>query len=367
MEEVKMKKCSKCGEDKPLTVDFYYRDKNRKIGFVSDCKECRSKQRKNDYKKNKIKNAYKTDDYKVYAHINKINGKMYIGVTKRKLNVRWKTNGLGYIGNERFYEDIIRYGWDNFEHEVIASGLNKEEGENFEILLIEKLDTTNPDKGYNLQVGGSCAKLSEETKKKISKSNTGIMARGEHPFSKKVYCNGKIYDCAKDFADAYVINISTVYNWLNSYSGMPEEFINMNLHYIGEENEFEIGKIHSKKIICDGIIFNSISECSRFYDVERRLMSSWLLGKTPMSQEFIDKGLCYLKGKTTIRKPIGITKKVSCDNIIFESITKCAEYYGVKMITMSAWLSGRNGIPQKFKDMGLRYYTEENEQHEEII
>ena len=51
--------------------------------------------------------------YKIYAHINKINGKIYIGQTCRKnVNQRWR-NGRGYINNVAFYRAIQKYGWDN--------------------------------------------------------------------------------------------------------------------------------------------------------------------------------------------------------------------------------------------------------------
>lgn len=35
--------------------------------------------------------------YTVYIHTNKINNKCYIGITCKKLEERWRTNGSGYF------------------------------------------------------------------------------------------------------------------------------------------------------------------------------------------------------------------------------------------------------------------------------
>ena len=95
------------------------------------------------------------DTYCVYVHINKTNGKKYVGQTiyGNNPNRRWK-NGDGYKVQPHFWRVIQKYGWDNFEHEIIASNLTKEEANNFEILLIEKLNSTNPQLGYNANLGG---------------------------------------------------------------------------------------------------------------------------------------------------------------------------------------------------------------------
>lgn len=40
IEPVMMKRCSKCGEEKPATLEYFFRQKNRGIGLHSSCKEC---------------------------------------------------------------------------------------------------------------------------------------------------------------------------------------------------------------------------------------------------------------------------------------------------------------------------------------
>ena len=42
------------------------------------------------------------NNYTVYSHRNKINNKIYIGITKQNVNNRWKGQGKGYSQSPRF-------------------------------------------------------------------------------------------------------------------------------------------------------------------------------------------------------------------------------------------------------------------------
>lgn len=100
---------------------------------------------------------------------------MYIGITCQNTpKYRWH-NGKGYKNNRYFTSAIQKYGWDGFTHSVLASGLTQEEAEQMEEELINKYDTTNREKGYNILPGGNVSKggwhHSEEAKKKISAAN----------------------------------------------------------------------------------------------------------------------------------------------------------------------------------------------------
>ena len=58
------------------------------------------------------------EKYYVYSHRNKINNKIYIGITKQNPTVRWGVDGKRYKDSPRFWNAIQKYGWDNFEHEI---------------------------------------------------------------------------------------------------------------------------------------------------------------------------------------------------------------------------------------------------------
>ena len=112
------------------------------------------------------------NNFTVYKHTSP-NGKVYIGITMQNPIRRWN-NGLGYSHNEHFHRAIVKYGWDNFKHEILYSGLTKEEAEQTEISLIAEYKSNDPEYGYNIQSGGNYSgKHSDETRKKFSEISKG--------------------------------------------------------------------------------------------------------------------------------------------------------------------------------------------------
>ena len=108
--------------------------------------------------------------YIVYMHINKVNGKKYIGITSQTSNKRW-ANGKGYKQCPLFYNAIKKYSFDGFEHIIVADGLTEQEAKQMEIDLIAKHKTQNIEYGYNLTSGGDGAtgrECSCATKLKLS-------------------------------------------------------------------------------------------------------------------------------------------------------------------------------------------------------
>lgn len=87
--------------------------------------------------------------YIIYLHRNKINNKVYIGQTKNNPTRRWE-NGKGYK-NTYFGNAIQKYGWDNFEHEILETDIETvEEANQRETYYIELYNATNRDLGYNI-------------------------------------------------------------------------------------------------------------------------------------------------------------------------------------------------------------------------
>lgn len=92
-------------------------------------------------------------NYKVYMHTCP-NGKKYVGITKQDVKDRWQ-NGKGYKPNKRFYNAILKYGWQNIQHEVLFENLTQDEAYKLEIELIALNESNNPNYGYNQTEGGA--------------------------------------------------------------------------------------------------------------------------------------------------------------------------------------------------------------------
>lgn len=110
---------------------------------------------------------YDNHVFLVYMHINKINGKVYVGITHHaNPNKRWGYSGQKYTHCVKFLNAIKKYGWDNFDHCVVCR-TDKEKAKAIEIALIahyKKLGIS-----YNLSDGGDGAEsITEANRKAIS-------------------------------------------------------------------------------------------------------------------------------------------------------------------------------------------------------
>lgn len=113
--------------------------------------------------------------FKVYRIVNKINNKVYIGITSRNINMRYEEHiSRARCGQRksRLYDAVRKYGKENF----ILSEIDKTDSEDavrkLETKYINIYDSYNS--GYNCNLGG-CGHLHipDELKKKISDAQKG--------------------------------------------------------------------------------------------------------------------------------------------------------------------------------------------------
>ena len=117
--------------------------------------------------------------YVIYVHINKINLKVYVGQTCQDVNRRWR-NGKSYTTdtNTHFASAIKKYGWDNFEHIILESGLTKNQANFYEKMYIKTYNSTNREYGYNRTYGGEGMLATDEVCKKMREHHANF--KGEN-------------------------------------------------------------------------------------------------------------------------------------------------------------------------------------------
>lgn len=77
-------------------------------------------------------------------------GKIYIGCSNQKnIERRWQ-RGLNYQNNKRLTDDIEKFGWDAFEHEIIEHVAEDADPRERERYWICHYQSANPVNGYNI-------------------------------------------------------------------------------------------------------------------------------------------------------------------------------------------------------------------------
>lgn len=92
-------------------------------------------------------------EWYIYKHTSP-SGKSYIGMTSKQPEDRWQ-KGNGYAEHTKFGKAILKYGWDNFSHEILEKNIQTlEEAKVREQYYIALFDSYR--NGYNSTLGGDC-------------------------------------------------------------------------------------------------------------------------------------------------------------------------------------------------------------------
>ncbi|AND85179.1 GIY-YIG nuclease family protein [Clostridium tyrobutyricum] len=110
----------------------------------------------------------------IYVAENTVNGKRYVGQTRRTFELRKKQHKRDIERLDlKLYRAIRKHGWDNFNWAIIVEGIENIDSLNrLEQYWIKELDTFK--NGYNSTTGGEGYILSDEAKMKISKAHKGL-------------------------------------------------------------------------------------------------------------------------------------------------------------------------------------------------
>ena len=203
--------------------------------------------------------------YTVYEHINKINGKKYIGVTRQKPSRRWGHEGIGYKGNTIFWRAIQKYGWNGFEHKVVACNLTEQEAYDLERLLIFTNQSNHRKYGYNLAPGGEHNEMSSEGRLRLSQKNKGE--------NNPNYGNHKL---AGENNPNYGKTHSLEIRQRISDAKRGKKMKPFTAEHKAKIREHHKGGTESKKVVCveTGIVYQSINDAARAININKKVISS---------------------------------------------------------------------------------------------
>lgn len=234
----------------------------------------------------------------IYKHTNKINQKSYIGQTINIPQYRWN-HGEGYKDSPLFYNAIQKYGWDNFTHEIIESGIPVNNLNEREIYWINFYKTNDRRYGYNLTTGGTGKLTEEQLEKRKEKLQEW---REKHPDiaqksveSMQQYWIGHPEEKRKVLQKA--TQASTEY-W-NIHPEQKKQVMKKMQDSAKQKNMKPV------KCIETGIMYESAREAYRQTNIHYSNISKVCLGKQKKAGgyhwEFIDKEV-YIKEKCKLEK-----------------------------------------------------------------
>lgn len=207
--------------------------------------------------------------YTVYQHKNKVNGKMYFGITSRNPIERWGNNGNNYKSTPHFYSAIQKYGWDNFEHNILYENITKEEACDIEKMLIEKYNTQNREFGYNILEGGQASTLPIEVRKKMSKAMMGNQNGAGHPCTEEKKQKISAAQKGRKLSEEHKIKLSEAAKKRHvPCSEEKKKILSQNYP-------------HKREVYCDEteIVYPSVQECARQLNLHATLVSKVCKGK----------------------------------------------------------------------------------------
>jgi group I intron endonuclease len=121
----------------------------------------------------------------IYIHINRTDGKCYVGQSKNLIK-RWHPKLHAYRNNPHLYRALKKYGWEGFDHLIVfQQECTQEELNSLERLWIVTLNTRVSCFGYNLRAGGHRGEFSKETRTKMSKSHKSLVGKLNSFYGKK--------------------------------------------------------------------------------------------------------------------------------------------------------------------------------------
>lgn len=205
--------------------------------------------------------------YEVYKISNRINNKVYIGITSIGIKERW----YAHIScsrhtdnyNNPMYKDMIEFGVENFFIELLESNISKDDRDEREMFYIQKFNSKYPN-GYNMTDGGfnnSGVIWSSERGRKISLSQKGKLKSSEHRKHLSESRLGKFKGKENAFYGKHhtsesrklvsIANSKCPIQMINTFGNVIKEFYNINE---GGRYVISLGLSKAKALTCSSRI-----------------------------------------------------------------------------------------------------------------
>lgn len=205
---------------------------------------------------------YNEHIFLVYMHVNKVNGKVYVGLTHHvNPNKRWGYSGQKYYHCTKFTRAIKKYGWDNFEH-IILCRTSKERA-----IIIEKSLISYYKKlgiSYNLSDGGEGTEaITEQNRKALrERLRKNPPMKGKHHTPEVRALISKAVRQRRVYTEAQKEQLRRV-------SEKGRETMRKRGYWIPEESVKRIAEQLSKSVVQLDIDGNYIREFSSTRDADR--------------------------------------------------------------------------------------------------
>lgn len=231
----------------------------------------------------------------VYKHTNKINGKSYVGITSRKPEQRWGKNGIHYQKTGKthgcFYDAILKYGWDNFTHDILFENLSYDEACWTEQECIKFYNSKVPN-GYNLTDGGEGTTGYNPTQEWRNRRSE-IVAKGNNPKAKKVVYDNIIFDTIVDCAEYLKVTPDHIYRWVRGQSIIPKEYADKGLRLLDVEPIYKLKANYKQRdttavqVLYCGVVYDSIRACAKVIGVSPDVLRKWIRGENGLKANYL--------------------------------------------------------------------------------
>lgn len=320
-------------------------------------------------------------NYTVYMH-RCPNGKCYVGMTSQTLEKRSGKNGIYYKTNKDFYNDILCYGWNNINHIILEENLSFDIAVEKEKKNIKIYNSIYPN-GYNLSIGGDKGALG------VKKTKEQLIAQSKR--MKEWYKTHENPNIGRKQTEKNKMSKARNINIYNKDGEFIETILGMN----DIVKKYNLKKPEIVRCCKDksGILLNKYT--CRYYDefqgclnIEKQLscgekLNIWLNDRPKIRDEQVQNMLnarvnnpivwskerkekqkellSDMQNKGKMKRGNIVSKMVVCENIVFNMVKDCANFYNMNNTTLSPYLTGKDKMPQKWIDRGLRYYNPETD------